>query len=272
MVNKYVGAGQAVIGVGKKIIQKLSGQGKTTGKEGIKFIRPEKNLTTKRAIQDKTVKAVDEGTKKGMKAAGAKPEFLTSDQKTKLRQSMSKQKRDQSKKIKGVSYEHDRLTKKFAKTKANIEKKKKIKTVAGATAVGSGTAAAGLIGKKIKDKRDKKMGGGMMGRRMGYAMGQSVIPVAKKIKKLMDESKAKKQDAARVKKMGGGMMGRRMGYSGGSNGKKFGAGDGVITPYEKRRGEAIKAAIKARKGRGSEQPPEDPMRDRMKQPLKRKKP
>ena len=225
MVNKYVGAGQAVIGVGKKIIQKLSGQGKTTGKEGIKFIRPEKNLTTKRAIQDKTVKAVDEGTKKGMKAAGAKPEFLTSDQKTKLRQSMSKQKRDQSKKIKGVSYEHDRLTKKFAKTKANIEKKKKIKTVAGATAVGSGTAAAGLAFKKIRDK-----------------------------------------------KMGGGMMGRRMGYSGGSNGKKFGAGDGVITPYEKRRGEAIKAAIKARKGRGSEQPPEDPMRDRMKQPLKRKKP
>ena len=78
------------------------------------------HITTKRNIQDKVVKAVDEGTKKGMKAAGAKPEFLTSDQKTKLRQSMSKQKRDQSKKIKGVSYEHDRLTKKFAKTKANI--------------------------------------------------------------------------------------------------------------------------------------------------------
>ena len=52
----------------------------------------------------------------------------------------------------------------------------------------------------------------------------------------------------RMKKMGGGMT-RKM-YSKGSNGngKKFGAGDGVITPYEKRRGQAIEAAIKARKG------------------------
>ena len=215
---------QAAYQFGKTVAKKLKGN-KSKVPSTITSVKPGKNLTTKRNIQDKVVKAVDEGTKKGMKAAGAKPEFLTSDQKTKLRQSMSKQKRDQSKKIKGVSYEHDRLTKKFAKTKANIEKKKKIKTVAGATAVGSGTAAAGLAFKKIRDK-----------------------------------------------KMGGGMMGRRMGYSGGSNGKKFGAGDGVITPYEKRRGEAIKAAIKARKGRGNEQPPEDPMRDRMKQPLKRKKP
>ena len=215
---------QAAYQFGKTVAKKLKGN-KSKVPSTITSVKPGKNLTTKRNIQDKVVKAVDEGTKKGMKAAGAKPEFLTSDQKTKLRQSMSKQKRDQSKKIKGVSYEHDRLTKKFAKTKANIEKKKKIKTVAGATSVGAGTAAAGLAFKKIRDK-----------------------------------------------KMGGGMMGRRMGYSGGSNGKKFGAGDGVITPYEKRRGEAIKAAIKARKGRGNEQPPEDPMRDRMKQPLKRKKP
>jgi len=126
-------------------------------------------------------------------------------------------------------------------------------------------------------------------------------------KKLSDKGKEKLKKI-REKKMGGGMMGRRMGYSEGSNGKKFGAGDGVITPYEKRRGQAIKAAIKARKGkrmqaangtdlspsfeaikkfmktqrtRGNTQPPKEPMRDRMrdkmkqplkKQPLKRKKP
>jgi hypothetical protein len=154
--------------------QKLSGQGKTTGKEGIKFIKPGTGLTTKRAIQDKTVKAVDEGTKKGMKAAGAKPEFLTAEQKTRLRQSMSKRKRDESKKMKGVSYEYDRLEKKLTKAKADIKKRKKIKTAAGATAVGAGTAAAGLTVKKIKDKRDKKMGGGMMGRRMGYSQGKLV--------------------------------------------------------------------------------------------------
>ena len=35
MVNKYVGAGKLIFGAGKKIIQKLSGQGKTTGTEVI---------------------------------------------------------------------------------------------------------------------------------------------------------------------------------------------------------------------------------------------
>ena len=157
---------QAAYQFGKTVAKKLKGN-KSKVPSTIKSVPPSK--------QDKVVKAVDEGTKKGMKAAGAKPEFLTSDQKTKLRQSMSKQKRDQSKKIKGVSYEHDRLTKKFAKTKANIEKKKKIKTAAGATAVGSGTVAAGLAFKKIKEKRDKKMGGGMMGRRMGYSQGSKSL-------------------------------------------------------------------------------------------------
>tara|TARA_R100000655_G_scaffold59976_1_gene98398 strand:+ start:36 stop:794 length:759 start_codon:yes stop_codon:yes gene_type:complete len=252
MSNKYVGA--AKFGYQKVVKPAVTAIKKTFSKKSptITSIRPGTDLTTKRAIQDKVVKAVDEGTKKGLGGAKASD---------RLKQSASKIKRDKSKKIKGMSYEYDRLTKKFAKTKANIEKKK---IVAGATAVGSGTAAAGLIGKKIKDKRDKKMGGGMMGRRMGYSEG--------------------------------------------SNGKKFGAGDGVITPYEKRRGQAIKAAIKARKGkrmqaangtdlspsfeaikkfmktqrtRGNTQPPKEPMRDRMrdkmkqplkKQPLKRKKP
>ena len=53
----------------------------------------------------------------------------------------------------------------------------------------------------------------------------------------------------RMKKMGGGMT-RKM-YSKGSNGngKKFGAGDGVITPYEKKRGEAIKKAMMKQKGK-----------------------
>ena len=113
----------------------------------------------------------------------------------------------------------------------------------------------------------------------GVAVKKTIAPGLKKISKTQDDIdrlkkrlSAKGKEKLREKKMGGGMMGRRMGYSAGSNGKKFGAGDGVITPYEKRRGQAINAAIKARKGRGNEQPPEEPMRDRMKQPLKRKKP
>ena len=164
MVNRYVGAGKFF---GETVVKPVvTAIKKTFSKKSptITSFKPEKNLTTKRAIQDKTVKAVDEGTKKALK--GASPSQS-------IKQSASKMKRDESKKLKGVSYEYDRLTKKFAKTKANIEKKKKIKTAAGATAVGSGTVAAGLAFKKIKEKRDKKMGGGMMGRRMGYSQGSN---------------------------------------------------------------------------------------------------
>jgi len=137
MANKYVGAAQFV---GEKIIKPIvksfTKKQKTTGTEVIKSFKPVKNLTTKRKIQDKTVKAIDEGTKKGMKAAGADPKFLTSDQKTALRQSMSKIKREKSKELKDYSYRLDKLT----------EKK----------------ATGGRVG---------KMGGGMMGRRFGMKSG-----------------------------------------------------------------------------------------------------
>ena len=162
---------------GKKVFQKLSGQGKTTGKEGIRSFKPGKNLTTKRNIQDRVTKAVDEGTKKGMKAAGAKPEFLTPDQKTKLRQSMSKQKRDKSKELKDYSYKSEEFFKRRQKNKK--ETKNLLKGAMGLTAT-----AGVLQGVNIKLKRDEKK----------------------------RKAKAKKQDAARVKKMGGGMMGRRFGY------------------------------------------------------------
>ena len=162
---------------GKKVFQKLSGQGKTTGKEGIRSFKPGKNLTTKRNIQDRVTKAVDEGTKKGMKAAGAKPEFLTPDQKTKLRQSMSKQKRDKSKELKDYSYKSEEFFKRRQKNKKETENLLK-----GAMGL---TATTGVLqGVNIKLKRDEKK----------------------------RKAKAKKQDAARVKKMGGGMMGRRFGY------------------------------------------------------------
>ena len=49
--------------------------------------------------------------------------------------------------------------------------------------------------------------------RKKFKLGSLKPGVVKTAKKIIDESKAKKQDKARVKKMGGGMMGRRMGYS-----------------------------------------------------------
>ena len=171
----------------------------------IKSVKPGTGLTTKRAIQDKTVKAVDEGTKKALK--GAPPSQS-------IKQSASKMKRDESKKLKGVSYDYDRLTKKFTKEKAKIEKKKKIKTAAEATAVGSGTVAAGLAFKKIKEKRVKKMGGGMMGRRMGYSQGSNgskksslgMQSVIHGLDKNPDVTKAdpKAKFIARAKKVGNG--------------------------------------------------------------------
>ena len=65
-----------------------------------------KNLTTKRNIQDKVVKAVDEGTRKGLGGATPSPH---------LKQSLSKTKKDKSKELKGLSYKWDELVAKKKK-------------------------------------------------------------------------------------------------------------------------------------------------------------
>ena len=90
------------------------------------------------------------------------------------------------------------------------------------------------------------------------------------IKKSFSEKASKIYDKAsktRKGKMGGGMMGRRMGYS---------EGKLAVTPREKRL--AAQYGDKKRITRGDvitiakKKSGEEPMRDRMKQPLKRKKP
>ena len=170
----------------------VAGGKKFFGKKSstIKSIKPAKNLTTKRNIQDKVVKAVDEGTKKGL---GGVP--ITQS----IKQTSSKLKRVKSKNLKDVSYEYDRLTKKFAKEKA---KDQKIKTAAGVTAIGLGTGSAGLAVKKIKEKRKKKMGGGMMGRRFGYKSGMSVKGDDKrdirKVEQMIGASKSSKREKGLV--------------------------------------------------------------------------
>jgi hypothetical protein len=157
---------------GKKVFQKLSGQGKTTGKEGIRSFKPEKNLTTKRNIQDKVVKAVDEGSK------AAKTPSLE------LKQTLSKLKKDKSKELKDYSYKSEEFFKRRQKNKK--ETKNLLKGAMGLTAT-----AGVLQGVNIKLKRDekkrkakakkqdaarvKKMGGGMMGRRMGYSQGKLAV-------------------------------------------------------------------------------------------------
>ena len=66
----------------------------------ITSVGPGKNLTTKRAIQDAVVKAVNEGTTKGL--AGA-PHTQS------IKQSASKTKVKESKKLKELSYKWDKL-------------------------------------------------------------------------------------------------------------------------------------------------------------------
>ena len=58
MVNKYVGAGQAVIGAGKKVIQKLSGQKELTG-TAINKMPVARDLKKTRDLQDDLIKFRD---------------------------------------------------------------------------------------------------------------------------------------------------------------------------------------------------------------------
>ena len=99
-----------------------------------------KNLTTKRAIQDKVVKAVDEGTKKGL--AGAP--YTQS-----IKQSASKWKRDKSKELKDYSYKWDKLVE---KKKKNLKETKTLLKAAGATSA----AGAGAAGVSVYNKKKKK--------------------------------------------------------------------------------------------------------------------
>ena len=77
----------------------------------ITSVKPGKNLTTKRKIQDETVKSVDEGIKK----ADAPQSFKESQ---KIKQYASEMKRKKSKELKDYSYRLDKLTEKKRNSKA----------------------------------------------------------------------------------------------------------------------------------------------------------
>ena len=103
----------------------------------IKSVKPAKNLTTKRNIQDKVVKAVDEGTRKGLGGATPSPH---------LKHSASKTKRDSSKKLKAYSYKYDDLVAERKKYNKNLTRK----TIgAGAVAIGGITGAHGVAKHKL---------------------------------------------------------------------------------------------------------------------------
>ena len=122
----------------------LRGFGRALSKRSrtIKSVKPAKNLSTKRAIQDKVVRAVDEGTKKGLK--GAPPSQS-------LKQSMSKSKKDSYKSLKGLSYKWDKLV--SDRKKADTKLKRKAIGSAGAAVVGTVGAHEGAKRKWPKYKK-----------------------------------------------------------------------------------------------------------------------
>ena len=101
-------------------IQKLSGQGKTTGTEIIKNVKIAPNIDTKKAIEQKVVKTVDKAFKDA-DPQGVYTQTLASKKKK------SELKRNQSKKLKDISYKLDKLEKKVKAKKFNkggrVEKK-----------------------------------------------------------------------------------------------------------------------------------------------------
>ena len=146
---------------------------------------------------------------------------------------------------------------------------------------------------KSADKAIKK---NKLTKEQGVAVKKTIAPGLKKISKTQDDiDRLEKKLSAqgkeklrklREKKMGGGFMGRRMGYSQGElvgNQKKIDVAPPFGTINEKdlaklraRKGQRkgpLKKITKSKRIKGpmETQPPEDPMRDRMKQPLKRNK-
>ena len=115
--------------------QLLLRAGKTKTGGAIRSVKPGINLSTKRAIQDKVVRAVDEGTKKGL--GGVPPS-------QRLKQSMSKTKKDSSKSMKDISYKWDKLV---------SDRKKADKKLVKQTVGGGAAAIAGTVGAHEGAKR-----------------------------------------------------------------------------------------------------------------------
>ena len=107
MASKYFK--EALIAGGKKLFDLAKGKGeKSSVATTIVGVNPAKNLTTKRKIQDNVVSAVDSAFKK----ANVPPSLINQQKKAKL-------KKDESKKLKDVSYKLDKLEEKVKAKKFN---------------------------------------------------------------------------------------------------------------------------------------------------------
>ena len=96
------------VGFGKKLFDLARGGGKSNVSTTIVGVDVAKNLATKRAIQDKVTKTVDTAFKKANLPPSVRDSIETKNKKAAL-------KRDEGKKLKGLSYKLDKLEEKVKK-------------------------------------------------------------------------------------------------------------------------------------------------------------
>ena len=125
-----------------KLGQVIGAKGGKKVSETITRVKIAPHITTKRKIQDMVVEAVDSGVKK----ADVPPSVKAS---LKTKQSASKSKVKESKKLKDYSYKWDELV---SKQKKDLKETKNLIKASGATAV----AGAGAAGVSVYNKKKKK--------------------------------------------------------------------------------------------------------------------
>jgi len=96
------------VGFGKKLFDLALGRGKSNVSTTIVGVNPAKNLATKRKIQDNVTEAVDSAFKKADLPPSVRASMETKNKKAAL-------KRDEGKKLKGLSYKLDKLQEKIEK-------------------------------------------------------------------------------------------------------------------------------------------------------------
>jgi|5B_taG_2_1085324.scaffolds.fasta_scaffold66555_2 hypothetical protein len=96
------------VGFGKKLFDLALGRGKSNVSTTIVGVNPTKNLATKRKIQDNVTEAVDSAFKKADLPPSVRASMETKNKKAAL-------KRDEGKKLKGLSYKLDKLQEKIEK-------------------------------------------------------------------------------------------------------------------------------------------------------------
>mgnify|MGYP003145165675 CR=1 FL=1 len=107
MASKYFK--DALIAGGKKLFDLAKGKGeKSSVATTIVGVNPAKNLTTKRKIQDNVTEAVDSAFKKADLPPSVRASMETKNKKAAL-------KRDEGKKLKGLSYKLDKIEDKIDK-------------------------------------------------------------------------------------------------------------------------------------------------------------